>query len=181
MGRSSQRQRLALWMNGLPVGLWEHGRSGDQLTYFDSWINDPQGRPLSLSLPFMPGNPALGSPAVIRFFDNLLPDSPEIRRRLSLQHGLAGQDAFTLLARLGRDCAGAIQLLPEGEDPADIHTVQARPLSEADIARRLRTLTSQPFVGQAARAPRPPKSTSRKVVRASNRSWTFCLAQPSRL
>ncbi|CAJ6309653.1 hipA protein [Burkholderia pseudomallei] len=48
--RRARATRLHLWMNGLPVGYWEHARDGERLVYFDEWIGDPQGRPLSLSL-----------------------------------------------------------------------------------------------------------------------------------
>lgn len=153
MGRHSQSQRLNLWMNGIPVGYWEHNRNGansEQLGYFDSWLQHPQGRPLSLSLPFMPGNPANRSPAVGTFFDNLLPDSLDIRRRLAVQHRIPSQDAFALLAHLGRDCAGAIQLLSEDETPTDLLTIKGKSLSEADIAHCLRKLTAPLFSGDDA-------------------------------
>ena len=64
MARSPYPSRLNLWMNGLQVGHWETTRSGERLVYHDDWISDPQGRPLSLSLPFTPGNqpyPGAGS------------------------------------------------------------------------------------------------------------------------
>lgn len=43
-------------MNGIPVGYWETTRQGERLAYFDDWLADEQSRPLSLSLPFVPGN-----------------------------------------------------------------------------------------------------------------------------
>jgi serine/threonine-protein kinase HipA len=29
----------------------------------------------------------------------------------------AGTDAYSLLAKIGRDCVGALQFIPEGEEP----------------------------------------------------------------
>ena len=142
MGRRAKTQRLNIWMNGLPVGYWETGRQGEHLAYFDDWLTDPQGRPLSLSLPFLPGNAAHRGEAVGNYFDNLLPDSDAIRRRLAQRHGAGGTDAFQLLCKLGRDCVGAIQLLPEDETPTDIDEIHGQALSEADIAERLRNTTA---------------------------------------
>lgn len=56
MGRHAKKQCLNVWMNGIPVGYWETGRQGDRLAYFDDWPSHEQTRPLSLSLPFLPGN-----------------------------------------------------------------------------------------------------------------------------
>ena len=147
MGRRAKTQRLNIWMNGLPVGYWETGRQGEHLAYFDDWLADPQGRPLSLSLPFLPGNAAHRGEGVGNYFDNLLPDSDAIRRRLAQRYGAGGTDAFQLLCKLGRDCVGAIQLLPDNETPTDIYEIHGQALSEADIAERLRNTTAAPAPG----------------------------------
>ncbi|WP_047237769.1 type II toxin-antitoxin system HipA family toxin [Chromobacterium subtsugae] len=138
MGRRKQQQKLRVWMNGLPVGCWEIGRAGDRLAYSDDWVGHPQGRPLSLSLPFLPGNTPHQGAAVAAFFDNLLPDSETIRRRLAQRHRLAEASPFQLLSALGRDCVGAIQLLPEDETPQDLRTIRGETLDETGIARLLR-------------------------------------------
>ena len=55
---SQQRSRkaLGLWMNGHFVGTWSLEAGGDVLQYDSQWVQSPQRRPLSLSLPFTPGN-----------------------------------------------------------------------------------------------------------------------------
>lgn len=139
--------RLALWMNGLPVGYWDKHNGEDRLTYLPEWIADPQGRPLSLSLPFTPGNQSYRGAQVRDYFDNLLPDSENIRRRLAMRYRAQSLEPFDLLAELGRDCVGAIQLLPAGEAPEGLFTIRARPLSTVDIAAMLRH-TAEAFPGQ---------------------------------
>ncbi|BDS28086.1 hypothetical protein KAM576c_47050 (plasmid) [Enterobacter asburiae] len=52
---SRKQQRLAIWMNGIKVGYWEKSKGVDSLQYLPDWSADEQGRPLSLSLPFTPG------------------------------------------------------------------------------------------------------------------------------
>lgn len=135
-------------MNGLFVGKWERGRAGnDRLIYDDGWIKAAEGRPLSLSLPFASGKDgsqgvALSSPAVAAYFENLIPDNDRILRRLRDRYRAASISAFDLLAVIGRDCAGALQLTVAGESPADPHRIDACPLSEAGVAQLLRDTTS---------------------------------------
>ena len=148
MGRRSKTQRLNLWMNGIPVGYWETARQGERLGYFDEWLVAEQARPLSLSLPFLPGNAPYQGQIVTDYFDNLLPDSDAIRRRLAQRHRAGGTDAFHLLTKLGRDCVGAIQLLPEEETPSDVFEISGVKLKTAGIAQRLRNTTSVQALGQ---------------------------------
>lgn len=143
----SKVQRLNIWMNGIPVGYWEKTRSGERLAYFAEWLADEQSRPLSLSLPFLPGNATYQGAVVSDYFDNLLPDSDAIRRRLAQRHQAGGSDAFQLLAKIGRDCVGAIQLLPEQEAPTDVYAINGAPLDDAAIARRLRHAATAPAFG----------------------------------
>jgi serine/threonine-protein kinase HipA len=148
MRRQTRTQRLNLWMNGIPVGYWEKNRDGERLGYFDEWVVSDQGRPLSLSLPFTPGNQPYRGDIVTAFFDNLLPDSDAIRRRLAQRYRTESTRPFDLLAALGRDCVGAIQLLAQEESPADLYGIAGQPLSETEIARLLRNATSTAPLGQ---------------------------------
>ena len=145
MGRKALAKRLELWMNGIPVGTWETTRDGEKLTYFDSWIDDEQGRPLSLSLPFTPGNQSYRGKVVSDYFDNLLPDSKTIRERIATRYQTRGTSPFELLSALGRDCVGAIQVLEPGDRPMDLQQIRGKPMSEADIARLLRDVTAAPI------------------------------------
>lgn len=138
---------LDIWMNGLHVGRWERSRSGvDRLLYDRAWMEAPEGRPLSLSLPFAGTNAQgesvpLSSPAVGAYFENLIPDNDRILRRLRDRHQTASTSAFDMLAVIGRDCAGAVQLLPDGQSPDDVRSISADPLSEAGVAQVLRDTT----------------------------------------
>ncbi|MBT9589408.1 MAG: type II toxin-antitoxin system HipA family toxin [Thiobacillus sp.] len=148
MGRRARAQRLNIWMNGILVGSWETTRQGERLDYFEEWLTDEQSRPLSLSLPFLPGNAPYQGQVVTDYFDNLLPDNDAIRRRLAQRHLAGGIDPFHLLAKLGRDCVGAIQLLPEDEAPSDVYEINGDTLNTAGIAQRLRNITSAQALGQ---------------------------------
>lgn len=148
MSTRRMANRLDLWMNGLPVGYWENVRGVERLVYFDSWISDQQGRPLSLSLPFTPGNQPYRGRIVSDYFDNLLPDSDRIRRRIAVRYRTSGTSPFELLAALGRDCVGALQILPAGEEPTGLTRINGRVLEESDIAKLLKETTATPHAGE---------------------------------
>ncbi|BBB70206.1 transcriptional regulator (plasmid) [Undibacterium sp. YM2] len=148
MGRRAHAQRLNIWLNGIPVGHWDTQPGRNSLAYFEEWLADEQGRPLSLSLPFKPNNEPYRGPLVQNYFDNLLPDSEAIRRRLALHFKTGGIEPYQLLAAVGRDCVGAIQLLPEDETPSDIFSISGEPLNERKIAALLRNAISDRPLGQ---------------------------------
>jgi serine/threonine-protein kinase HipA len=148
MMRGARANRLDIWMNGLPVGYWEVSRGAERLVYHDDWVADVQGRPLSLSLPFTPGNQPYQGPEVEAFFDNLLPDSEAIRRRIAVRYRARDTSSFAMLTELGRDCVGAIQLLPPDEVPADLQSIHGKPLDEAAVAKLLRDTTATDVLGR---------------------------------
>jgi serine/threonine-protein kinase HipA len=96
------------------------------------------------SLPAGLGASALSGNAVESRFDNLLPDSDAIRRRAQARFQAASTSAFELLAAIGRDCAGAVQLLPPDQEPSGIDRIEAKPLSHQEIGRRRRAVTAAP-------------------------------------
>ncbi|WP_322038723.1 type II toxin-antitoxin system HipA family toxin [Burkholderia diffusa] len=149
MARRPRHDRLDLWMNGIPVGYWEVRRGVERLVYLPAWVDDPQGRPLSLSLPFTPGNQPHQGAIVADYFDNLLPDSQPIRRRIAQRYRLGSTAPFELLASIGRDCVGALQLLPPDETPVDLESIDGTALDDAAVADVLRHATAAPLPGHA--------------------------------
>ena len=108
------------------------------------WVASDQARPLSLSLPMnLDGLPIKGE-KVGFFFDNLLPDSDRIRQRVRARFHTRSGDAFDLLHAIGRDCVGALQLLPEDSAPEGITEIRATRLNEAAIEKLLLGVTSDP-------------------------------------
>jgi serine/threonine-protein kinase HipA len=135
-------------MNGVRVGTWSLPTRGPQeFSYDEAWLRSSQFRPLSLSLPAGLGATSLKGSAVESWFDNLLPDSDAIRRRAQTRFQTASIGAFDLLAAIGRDCAGAVQLLPPDQEPSGIDRIEASPLRDQEIGQRLRGITSAPVPG----------------------------------
>lgn len=137
MGRRSKTSELCVWMNGEKIGNWAVTTKGHEFRYQESWISDKNTRPISLSLPLRPSEPYRGD-LVSNFFENLLPDSKAIRDRLRSRFNSPSTNAFDLLTEIGRDCAGAIQLLPPENGPEELRTIHATPLDESEIATVLR-------------------------------------------
>ena len=126
-----------MWMNGQHVGVWSRHAARDTLSYSKAWFDAPLGRPLSLSLPFQPGNLPHQGETVRNYFANLLPDSQPILNRLAQRFKTGTTEAFDLLAEIGRDCVGALQIVPEGQDPGDPFAIEGVPLNDAGVAREL--------------------------------------------
>lgn len=144
MGRSPSNRALSIWCNGVRVGRWAApARGGAVLQYDQTWVDSSDGRPLSLSLPFSRHNVPLKGAPVFNYFDNLLPDSDAIRRRVAERFRADSTEVFDLLAAVGRDCVGAVQLLPEGEAPSGFDRIEGVPLSEGDIERHLLAMVSR--------------------------------------
>ena len=153
MGRKSHSRSLSIWTNGLRLGVWTIPARGEmQLQYDADWVKSDAGRPLSLSLPFNIENVSLKGEKVFNFFDNLLPDSDAIRKRVAERFKTGSTDAFDLLKAIGRDCVGAVQLLGETELPDAFEKIEGTPLTEEDIERYLDETTA-PGGFAAARDP----------------------------
>jgi serine/threonine-protein kinase HipA len=124
-----------------------HGTHAFQ--YEPQWIQSEAARVLSLSLPFTPGNVPHKGATVANFFDNLLPDNEAIRSRIRSKFSAPSADPFDLLTAIGRDCVGAVQLLPEGNTPTRVDRIDAIPLSEADVEHAITaSLSGSRVVGQ---------------------------------
>src|SRR5262249_11369917 len=64
-------------------------------------------------------------------------DSDSIRRRVASRFHTGSTEAFDLLAAIGRDCVGAVQLLPDEQAPVGFDRVEGAPVSDEDIERHL--------------------------------------------
>jgi len=138
VGRKSHSRTLGVWMNGESVGRWTlRGNGVSEFVYDETWLISPRKRPISLSMPLRSASEPYRGQSVNDFFDNLLPDTKQIRERIQSRFHTASTRAFDLLERIGRDCVGALQLLPDGTAPTDIHRIQGTVMSESDVEQLL--------------------------------------------
>jgi serine/threonine-protein kinase HipA len=141
---------LNVWMNGELVGLWSGGRGkANTFRYDPAWVASPHGRALSLSIPISFGDQEVRGPVVEHYFDNLLPDHDAIRKRIQRRFRTDGTEAFELLAAIGRDCVGAVQLLPPGEQPTGFDRIESEALDDGQVEQQLLSVTSDNPLGPA--------------------------------
>ena len=126
-------------MNGERVGTWiTHPGRPDEFRYTPEWLSADGARPISLSMALRPGE--YRGEVVAAYFDNLLPDSRRIRDRIQRRFGASSSSAFDLLTEIGRDCVGAIQLLPESGPTPDVRKIEGTALARKDVEHLLTDL-----------------------------------------
>jgi serine/threonine-protein kinase HipA len=144
MARRPAHAPLNVYLNARLVGRLRRESTGAiDFTYDGSWLAWSSAIPVSVSLPLREDR-YVGTP-VLAVFDNLLPDNDDIRRRIAERSHAHGADAYSLLAAIGRDCAGALQFLPDGEDPGTPGTIDGRPASAKEIAEIIGNLARNPL------------------------------------
>ena len=137
-GRPSKTRALDVWMNGEHVGTWSVSpREGHAFAYAQAWLTNPRRRSISLSLPLTRETDPFRGEVVEAYFENLLPDSRDIRMRIAQRYAVGSDRAFQLLEAIGRDCVGAVQLLPSGSPAPAVRRIEARSLTTAGIVALL--------------------------------------------
>jgi serine/threonine-protein kinase HipA len=146
MGKRSRTGVLDIWMNGQKVGRWTVRPNGEhRFAYVETWLVSDAVRPISLSLPLLPASQSYRGDRVEAYFDNLLPDARPLRERLRRRLGAASTRPFDLLAEAGRDCVGAVQLLPDGQAPTGYDEIRGKRLSTGDVERHLARVGAEPL------------------------------------
>jgi serine/threonine-protein kinase HipA len=119
-----------------------HGELG--FCYSGEWLNDEATRPLSASLPKR--TEAFSRRECRPFFGGLLPEEGQ-RDRAAQALGVSRSNDYALLDRLGGDVAGALQLLPIGEQPKKAGSeFLPTALSDFELIQVLDTLPDRPLL-----------------------------------
>lgn len=103
--------------------------------YAEKWLAESGSRAISLSLPLQHGH--ITGSAVYNFFSNLLPDSEVIINRIQARFQVKTDHPFDLLAAVGRDCVGAIQLYSPDVEIPSVMEIHAEPLDKKQIEELL--------------------------------------------
>mgnify|MGYP000039707971 FL=1 len=145
MGRARKSERLTVALNGRQIGVLERSTNGAiSFIYDQAWLDDERRAiPVSLSLPLR--EERYTGVEVSAYFDNLLPDNADIRRKVAAKIGAEGIDPFSLLNKIGRDCVGALQFVPEGQTIALPGPPECASLEDSEIAEIIRNLPSAPL------------------------------------
>ncbi|MFZ2277412.1 MAG: type II toxin-antitoxin system HipA family toxin [Prosthecobacter sp.] len=145
MPRNRQHAPLRVLLNNRLVGHLSKEPGGViSFRYAESWLALERASPVSLSLPLR--EDAYKGAPVHAVFENLLPDSEALRRRIAEKVGADGTDSYSMLSRIGRDCVGALQFIPDGDPAAsDTTSIEGQPVSDRDIEKLLNNLAQAPL------------------------------------
>ncbi|MEJ0011355.1 MAG: type II toxin-antitoxin system HipA family toxin [Bauldia sp.] len=144
MARHRQHAPLRVYLNNRFVGrLFKEPGGATTFRYDETWLDWENAIPVSLSLPLREDT-YRGAP-VTAVFENLLPDSEALRRRVAERVGAEGSDAYSLLAAIGRDCVGALQFIAAEEEVEVAQKIEGESVSDADIEKLLRNLAQAPL------------------------------------
>jgi len=133
---------LNVFLHHFPVGkLRLDDRRRFVFQYDARWLERPEAIPLSLFLPLR--SQPYEDDASRPFFSNLLPEAG-IRQAVARKLGVSEQNDFALLWTLGGECAGAVYLLPEGQNPAGNNDYV--PLNEATLHETIASLPKHPLL-----------------------------------
>lgn len=128
---------------GLPVGTLDVAKDGRLSFQYDDDYS--LSHPLSLAMPF--SKETYEHDAAGPFFDGLLPDNINVRKKLAAHFQLDVSDDYGLLYELGADCPGAITIHPLASEviPESRVTPEYLVMSEADLAQHIRELPQKPL------------------------------------
>jgi serine/threonine-protein kinase HipA len=131
---TQNQEKLSIFWGKSPLGRLEKipgGRGLLGFTYDTAWL-DSEGPPISLSLPLSSEmhDPLISS----NFFENYLPEGDAFGVFHLMKHIPPG-DAFSFLSIYGRECAGALSMLPFGESFEE-HSVEYKDVTDI-VSRQL--------------------------------------------
>jgi serine/threonine-protein kinase HipA len=146
-------ERLGVHYRGAAVAELCREEGGDLALRYDPEVVGRLGGGVLISASL----PVRGEPyrtaELLPFFDGLLPEG-QARRQLARRLRLDETDVFGFLREIGRDCAGAISLLPEGEEPDDVGRPGVEWLDGDDLEQEVADLVSRPLGVEPARGVR---------------------------
>lgn len=100
-------------LDGQRVGRIEEVGRGTRFTYDTEWLRRADAQPLSLVLPLR--EEPFEDDGLHPWFENLLPEG-WLFDIATTKLRIAKDDAFGLLLATCRDCVGAAEIIPEGEE-----------------------------------------------------------------
>jgi serine/threonine-protein kinase HipA len=136
---------------------------------------------LSVGLPI--GSPVgRGDLRGLDFFENMLPEGQALARMATLA-GTRPVDTYGILSVYGRDCAGAVMLLPDGDVPGGAGDSGYSPMTPGDLRQVIGGLDAAPLAAAPERGFRPSLAGfQRKALlgRAADGTWQLpCGDAPS--
>ena len=126
----------------------ERGERGLELRYEAAYLARSGAFGLSRRLPLKEG--VADTREAVKWFEGLLPEGGR-RAEIAKQLGIHSLSTWSMLRKIGNECAGAVSVWDEDDGPAGPPATEEA--DEADLERALRTLETSPL-GRRDRAAR---------------------------
>lgn len=137
-------RRLVVYLNSEPVGILDQDDSGlIKFRYNPEWLGRLDVVPLSRSLPLQ--SEAFKEKRARPFFAGVLPEEGP-RKQIASILGISERNDFTMLERIGGECAGAVSLLPEGVPPPAANDMRMHELNEKELQEIIAELPRRPLM-----------------------------------
>ncbi len=151
---------------GDPIGTLSRNNDGGlKFQYQAHYSKLDTALPLSLSLPLT--DEPYGDVLTRAFFDNLLQERDGPLQNLMAREGIARDDIAGLLFHLGRDCAGAISVLPTGASATRVpgnYNEDYDVVSEEKIAEIVKSLHERNIFPAGTEDPSPLAGVQNKFA-----------------
>jgi serine/threonine-protein kinase HipA len=136
-----------------------------QFVYNENFLARPDASPISLSLGLT--EEPYGDVVTRAFFDNLLQEREDALRAVMDREAISRDDIAGLLCHLGKDCAGALSVLPAGSPPTKVPGFLDRDYSVVDddrLAAIIRALHDRKPLPEGTTDPSPLAGVQTKVA-----------------
>ena len=151
-----------------PIGVLVRDERGAlAFAYSPAHLGRRDALPLSLSLPLT--DEPFGDLAARAFFDNLLQERDGGLAELMARESLTRDDVAGLLFHIGRDCAGALSVLPHGAPPVKVpgdFAKDYRPVSDSTLIDIVRALRDRRGLPDGTNDPSPLAGVQSKIALA---------------
>lgn len=136
-------KKLDIYYGETLVGWLAQDKHGDIcFSYAADWLNNPSAFQISCSLPLR--EQAYKRSECRAYFSGLLPEESQ-RRLIAKNLGISTNNDFSMLAKIGGECAGAITFVPSGEAPNQGQGVY-RDVKINELADILKQLPKRPLL-----------------------------------
>ncbi|AJD43634.1 MULTISPECIES: HipA domain-containing protein [Rhizobium] len=163
-----------------PIGNLVRDEAGAlAFAYSSTYLETPDAIPLSLSLPLE--EEAYEDNDARPFFDNLLQERDGPLQKVLDREGLARSDVAGLLFYLGRDCPGALSVLPLGSPAAKVpgnFKTDYRRLDEAQLIKIVHSLHRRQRLPDETEDPSPLAGVQSKIALTILPDGTFAEPLP---
>lgn len=112
--------------------------------YLSEWQSNPRHIPLSRSMPLQ--QQRHGVRPITNFMWGLLPDNERTLDEWAKRFQVSARNPFALLAAVGEDCPGAVQLIPPNQELQSRENVKR--LTRRELEARILTLKHDPGAGR---------------------------------